>query len=64
MPTPEEIKQSAEEARRLWPASFAGEYDGRPKILQADVDALKARLRALDVFRANSLSRAWTKVKI
>jgi hypothetical protein len=55
--TREEMDEAAAEARRKWPESFAGEYDGRPKILQADANTLNASLRAMQRARTSSLPK-------
>lgn len=62
-PTREEMEESAQLARRKWPASFEGEDDGRLHITAKDSKALNEELWALDAFRTNSFARGWAKVK-
>jgi hypothetical protein len=55
--TRKEMDKAAAEARRKWPESFAGEYDGRPKILPADANALNASLRKMQAARTSGLPK-------
>lgn len=55
--TREEMDAAAAAARRKWPESFEGENDGRPKILEADANALNASLRAIQRARTSSLPK-------
>ena len=55
--TRKEMNEAVAEVRRKWPENFAGEYDGRPKILPADANALNASLRRMQAARTSSLPK-------